>query len=206
MYPNPSQNGAPIPLDYLNQISPQAPKKQVFRFDLTHIIIIGLILVVVVSILALILNSTGGGKKELLEQLSARLTATEIVVNDAQPKLKSSELRSLNSNLKIYMTNTNRDIIAPLSAAGISATKISKSVTAAESIDELSSRLEDARLNGVFDRTYAREMTYQLGTILTLLNQNYKNNNDPELRTFLKTSYDNLKTTQESFANFTSPS
>lgn len=166
-------------------------------------IIIGVALVVLVSILAIVVNGIAGGKKEPLEQLAARLNATQVVVNNAQVNLKSSELRSLNSNLKLYMTNTNRDITAPMLSAGVNTAKLSKSVINAESTTALSARLEDARLNAVFDRTYAREMAYQLGTIMTLINQDYKTTSNAQLRTFLKSAYDNLKPTQDSFANFT---
>ncbi|MBC7564991.1 hypothetical protein H7100_02035 [Candidatus Saccharibacteria bacterium] len=193
-----------LPTDYLNQIAPQAPKKAMFSFGIKQILILGLGLVVLVSILAIVVNSFAGGKQEPLERLSASLTSTQTVVDSAQPNLKSSELRSLNSNLKLYMTNTNRDIAAPLLSAGVGGKKISKSIAASESTTDLSARLEDARLNAVFDRTYAREMAYKLGTLMTLMNQIYTSTGNAELKTFLESAYKNLKPTQESFANFTS--
>lgn len=164
---------------------------------------IGGALVVLVIILAVIVGNITGAKRDPLEHLSARLTATQTVVAAAQPNLKSSELRSLNSNLNLYMTNTNRDITAPLTSAGINVKKLSKSIVASESTTDLSARLEDARLNAVFDRTYSREMAYQLGTLMTLMNQIYKSTNNAQLKTFLESAYTNLKPTQESFANFT---
>jgi len=196
--PTPSE----LPSDYLNQIAPQAPKKQLFQFGLKQLILIGIALVVLVSVLAIIATNIGGSQKEPLQRLAVRLTATQAVVTSAQPNLKSSELRSLNSNLKLYMTNTNRDITPSLVAAGIETEKPDKKIVALESTATMSGRLEDARLNAVFDRTYAREMAYQLGTIMTLMSENYNSTSDPALKTFLKSAYDNLKPTQESFANF----
>jgi predicted outer membrane protein len=199
--PVPGQPYAPV--DYLNQIAPQGPKKPLFTFGIKQLVMIGGALVVLVIILAAIVGSITGGKKDPLEHLSARLTATQAVVSAAQPNLKSSELRSLNSNLNLYMTNTNRDITAPLTSAGINVKKLSKSIVTSESTTALSARLEDARLNAVYDRTYAREMTYQLGTLMTLMNQIYKSTSNAQLKTFLESAYTNLKPTQESFANFT---
>lgn len=202
---NPNQQvppQAPLPSDYLNQIAPQGPKKSLFSFGIRQMIMIGVGIVVLVIILSVVVGAISGGKREPLESLAARLTATEIVITDSQDNLKSSKLRSLNSNLKLYMTNTNRDIAAPLLAAGVNTTKLSKTIIAKESTAAMTARLEDARLNAVFDRTYAREMTYQLGTLLTLMSQAYNGTSNAELKTFLKTSYDNLKPTQESFANF----
>jgi len=202
--PYPTQPPSPsgVPVDYLNQIAPQAPKRPMFTFGIKQLLMIGAALVILVIILAVVVGSITGGKKEPLERLSTRLTATQSVVSAAQPNLKSSELRSLNSNLNLYMTNTNRDIAEPLKAAGITTKNLSKSIVASESTTALSARLEDARLNAVFDRTYAREMAYQLGTLMTLMNQTYKTTSSTSLKTFLKTAYDNLKPTQESFANF----
>jgi len=208
MYPNqqtpfpPSQ--APLPSDYLNQIAPQGPKKTGFTFGLKQIIIIGAALVILMIIISVVVGGVASSGKEPLERLAARYAATEAVAVASQPNLKSSKLRSVNSTLKLNMTNTNRDIAAPLLAVGVNTAKLSKSVIASEDTTELSARLEDARLNAVFDRTYAREMAYQLGTLLTLLEQIYSSTSDAELQTFLKTSYDNLKPTQESFANFSS--
>jgi len=197
--PTPSQN----PGDYLNQIAPQAPKKSVFTFGIKQLLIIGAALVLLVIILSVVVGALTGGKKEPLERLSARLTATQAIVTAAKPNLKSSELRSLNSNLDLYLTDTNREITAPLLSAGIDIKKLSKNIVASESTADLSTRLEDARLNAVFDRTYAREMAYQLGTLITLMSQTYNSTSNAELKTFLKSAYDNLKPTQESFANFT---
>lgn len=205
MYPNqPTPPQAPLPTDYLNQIATQVPKKSMLHFGMRQIIMIGAALVILVIILSVVMNSIASGKREPLEHLSARLTATQAVVTNAQVNLKSSKLRSLNSNLKLYMTNTNRDITAPLLAAGVDTKKLSKNIVVAESTTALSARLEDARLNAVFDRTYAREMTYQLGTLMTTMNDIYKSTSNAELKTFLKTSYDNLKPTQASFSNFSS--
>ncbi|RWZ78421.1 MAG: hypothetical protein EOT05_01520 [Candidatus Microsaccharimonas sossegonensis] len=205
--PAPTPTPLPVegyaPVDYLNQIAPQETKRPPFTFGIKHLLVIGGGLIVFVIILAIIVNSLAGGNKTSLERLSARLIATQTVVSAAQPNLKSSELRSLNSNLNLYLTNTNRDITAPLTSAGINVTKLSKSIVTSESTSALSARLEDARLNAVFDRTYAREMTYQLGNIMTLMNQIYKSTNNVQLKTFLESAYNNLKPTQASFANFT---
>lgn len=203
MYPNQPPTPTNLPVDYLNQISPQAPKKPKFSFGIKQIIMIGAVLIVLVIILAVIVNGIASSGQAPLERLSARLTATQTVATSAQRNLKSSELRSLNSNLKLYLTNTNRDIAAPLLLAGVDGTKLDTTILAAESTAALSARLEDARLNGVFDRTYAREMTYKLGQTMTLMDQIYKSTSNIKLKTFLQSAYSSLKPTQASFANFT---
>jgi len=56
-------------------------------------------------------------------------------------------------------------------------------------------RLEVGRLNAKFDSTYAREMTYQVATILALLQQLYSAGAGPQTQAFLKTAYNNLEPT-----------
>lgn len=209
MYPNqqPQQPApTPPPIDYLNQIAPQQPKKPLFTFGIKQLIVIGVILVVLVIVIASVANSIASSKRGPLEHLAARLAATQTIAENAQPNLKSSELRSLNSNLKLYLTNTNRDVAAPLLSADIKVNKLSKDVLKDESTAALAGRLEDARLNAVFDRTYAREMAYQLGTLMTLMNQIYNSTGNTQIKTFLQSAYSSLKPTQASFANFTAAS
>jgi len=198
----PQPTPTPPPLTYLDQIAPQAPKKQVFKPGLRLVIIIAIALVVLVSILSIVVTSISTGQRRPMQQLAARLESTATVVDGAQKSLKSSQLRSLNSNLDIYLTDTNREIGAPLLAAGVNTAKISDSIKEKESSTELASRLEDARLNAIYDRTYAREMTYLLDTILTLMKQIYSSTSNEELKAFLTAAYTNLQPTQKSFSEF----
>ncbi len=194
----------PVPSspNYLDQIAPQAPKKDLFKIGPKLMILVLGIIILLVGIMAFAFNASNTAKKKPLETLYARLTTTETIATAAQTKLKSSELRSLNSNLKIYLANTNRDVADPLLAAGINVSKISKTVTDAESPDAINARLEDARLNAVYDRTYAREMAYQLDTLITLMKQIYKSTSSTKLKEFLQATFDSLEPTQKSFEAF----
>ena len=199
MYPN-QQQPPTYSVDYLNQIAPQAPKK---RFLGKKEIIIAAILaglVVIVGLLALVINLGAGSDPS--QQLAARLITTQKIVDDAQPKLKSTELRTLNSNLGIYLTNTNRDIVAPLASVDIDIKKLDGSIVSAEAGTDITDRLEDARLNATYDRTYAREIAYQLATIVALMRQIYESTNSESLKTFLENAYTNLEPTQKSFEDF----
>jgi len=203
MYPDqPQQSPQQTPYDYLNQIAPQAPKKSLFHLGLRQVILLGAALVLVVIIFAVIINAAVAGKGSSLEHLSVRLANTGTIADSSQVNLKSSKLRNLNSNLRIYITNTNRDIAAPLKLAGIDSKKINANVVSQESTKALAARLEDARLNAVFDKAYAREMAYQLGNTMTLMTKAYNSTKSTSTKTFLSAAYDSLKPTQEGFANF----
>lgn len=190
----------PLSTDYLDQIAPQ-PKRR-FSLDKKQWIILGGIgAVVVVLILAIIIGSMSSSTKPT-ETLAARLESTATVVDDAAGKIKSSSLRALNSNLKIFLTNTIRDIKTPLQKDGVDINKLDKDVVKKESSDKMLATLEDARLNARYDRIYAVEMAYRLDTIVTLMQQIYKNTNNQALKTFLDSAYNNLEPTQKQFANF----
>lgn len=195
---NPNQPSYSV--DYLNQIAPQAPKRRGLSHKQTILAIAGGFAVLLVIMLSIIVTSSGSKKPE--QHLAARLLSTETIVGGAQGKLKSTQLRTLNSNLSIYLTNTNRDIAAPLLKGGIDVTKLDKKVIASESGKTITDKLEDARLNADFDRTYAREIAYRLETITLLMKQLYGSTSSKSFKTFLDNAYTNLEPTQKQFADF----
>lgn len=200
MNPDEQPQLPPLTADYLDQIAPQ-PKSILNLSRKQWLVLGGLGIAVLVLILAIIIGILTGNTKPT-EKLAARLESTNVVVDDASSKIKSSSLRALNSNLKIYLTNTIRDIEAPLKKSGVNIDKLDKSVVKSESSDEMLATLEDARLNARYDRIYATEMAYRLDTIVTLMQQIYKNTNNKDLKAFLDGAHSNLKPTQKQFANF----
>lgn len=166
---NPS-NGQ-TPLDYLNQIAPQAPKKPLFELNLRNVILASLVALGVIIGLVMIIGALTSGSKEPWQRLSARLDATAVIADSASTKIKSSELRSVNSTLKLYVSNTKRELAAPLAALDIQPTKLPENILQEESSELIMSRLEDGRLNAKYDTTYSREMSYLIATILALLEQ-----------------------------------
>ncbi len=204
MYPNDDQQppSAPEPsIDYLNQIAPKQPGvKQLFSQKRT-IILVALLGAVILSIGLLILNSVLGNSKPT-ETLAAQLVAADNISSDANSKIKNSQLRATNSNLTIYLTNTIRDIDKHLSNQGVKMNKLNKSVVDEQKESETLSELEDARLNATYDRSYAREMSYRLETMLASMRKIHGSTRNTELKNFLQVSYDNLEPIQQQFADF----
>jgi hypothetical protein len=178
---NPEQNQYPV--DYLNEIATQQ-KKPVVSNKLVIGLIAGFILVVIVAALAL---SSGGstGPTQKMQTLSARLVTLQKTSSSAQRTIKSGNLRSINSNLTLYLTNTNRDIVEPLANNKVDVKKIDKAIETKEKGEALTKKLEDARLNATFDRIYAREMTYQLETVAVLMKDIYDSTGSKSLKEFL---------------------
>lgn len=195
------QNGQ-TPLDYLNQIAPQAPKKQLFTLNLRTILLgAGAVVVLIIAIVG-ISNALSGSSKAPWQQLGARIDVTTEVVDGATKHIKSSQLRSINSDLKLYLSNTRRDITAPLKSLDINPEKMPKDIIAAEKSTGITERLEDGRLNARYDTTYAREMKYQVATILSLLQKLYTTNVGPQTKATLQVAYDNLLPTYTTLSEF----
>lgn len=190
MDPN-NQNQYNYSIDYLNEIASQPPQKS--KKDKLFPFIIGGGVVLVIIAVLLMAFSSGGGPKEKMQTLAARLITLQKISSDTQKNLKSGSLRSTNSNLTIFLTNTNRDIVDPLAKNNIDVKKLDSAITTKEDGSALTQKLEDARLNAVLDRTYASEMTYQLKTVAVLLQEIYDGTNSKSFKDFLEATNTNLQ-------------
>lgn len=196
---NPQQS----PLDYLNQIAPTQTKSSgLFGSKLMLFALIGVVAVVLVIILSVVLSSAANAKKESWAQLAVKLDTVSSVSESSTSKLKSSQLRSANSTVKIFSTNTKRDLTPYLTANGYDAKKLPPALVAKEAASGINDRLEQGRLNAKYDSTYAREMAFELGNVLALLQKLYNQSAKPETKEYLSQTYDNLKPTQETLAGF----
>lgn len=190
------------PIDYLNSIA-AAPEKANKKGDMLFFGALIAIVLVALSIGMFTLLGSGASSADDMARLSVRLSNLQAVADASQKNIVSSKLRGTNTSLSLTLTNAARDIAEPLVAEGADPKKISGSITSSESLDTLSETLEDARLNAVFDRTYAREMNYQLETTLALLGQIESTAKKDATRTYASTTKNNLQPLQKQFAEFT---
>lgn len=202
MYPD--NNPPQAPIDYLNQIAP-APKKPGLNMRALAIVVVGIGLVLAALIgFMMFISANADGPKKSTVVLTARMQAMQEVANKSQKNIKSSTLRGINSNLIIFLTNANRDIAAPLAASGLDIEKIDKAVIAKEKADPITKDLEDARLNAIFDDTYAREMSYKLTTVSLLMEQIYSSSKSKSMKEFLITTDENLQPIKQQLDEFNS--
>jgi hypothetical protein len=203
MYPNQDQHQYSI--DYLNEIAPQEKKPGLDNKKFLMLVGGGLLVAIIVGIIVLS-SGSGPGPTQKMQTLAARLTTLQKISTTAQKNIKSSSLRGTNSNLTIFLTNTNRDIVGPLLTNGVDAKKVDSKITAAEKGEALSKTLEDARLNAVFDRKYPREMNYQLGAIQALMEDIYASTNSKSLKDFLTATNKNMQPIKKQLEDFTAAS
>jgi hypothetical protein len=198
---NPNENQQPsVPTDYLNQIAPK-PTIRIGNITQNKPIFFGGIAIILLVIIILAGSILAGGNRSS-EQLAVSLITTETATTDATSKIQSSQLLSFNSNLNIYLINTIREIESVLAKNNVSTSNLNSTAKSDKTNVKLLAKLEDARLNATYDRTYAREMAYRLDTILTLMRQIYTSTSDSSLKTTVENAYNDLIPTQRQFADF----
>ncbi len=201
MYPDPNTQA---PIDYLNQIAPQPQKPGLNKGALFGVIALIVIVLGIVASFLVFISGTASGPKTAMVTLAARMQAMQDVSDKAQKNIKSSQLRSINSNLKVLLTDANRDIAAPLQKEEIDVVKLDKAVVAKEKADPITATLEDARLNATYDDTYAREMSFKLTTISLLMQQIYDQSKSKTIQDFLVEADGNLQPINEQLKAFNS--
>lgn len=202
MYPD--SNPTPAPIDYLNQIAPTPKKPGINKRTLVLVVVgIGIILALVAAFV-IFAGGKADGPTNATQTLAARLQQMQVIADKSQKNIKSSELRGININLIIFLTNANRDITTPLTASGIDSKKLDKTIVAKEKADPITADLEDARLNAVFDDTYAREMSYKLKTVSLLMEDIHSRTKSKSMEKFLLDTDENLQPIKEQLDTFNS--
>ena len=198
---NPTDN-QPDTGSYLDQIAPKSTKSSILSNRKPALLFSILGVLALITLLLMVFVQLTKGSTDTTEQLAAKLTSIKSTVDESTNKLKNSKIRAVNSELKLYLTNTLRDFGPILEKENIDIKKMDPKVLKSESNERLLETLEDARLNAVFDRTYAREMSYQLELALNLMTKIEKNSKTAELKSFVQNAKTNLAPIQEEFELF----
>lgn len=189
------------PTNYLDTIAAQ-PQVKTVNPMLLWVMIGGVLVFVVVVMMAVL--SAGGGSVNKLTRFGARMNNLQTVSTESQEKIKSGNLRTLNSSLGLVLTNANRDLKEPFAAMDIKIDNEKErtvAIVAAET-EELNQRLEDARLNSIFDRTYAREISFYVKSLRTEMREIYSSTKSEDLKEILETTDANLSPLLTGFSDF----
>lgn len=202
MQPNESQ--APLqsaPPTYLDQIAAQ-PTQPTMKPWLLWTLIGGVILAVAV-VGMLILNSGGPSQSERLTRFVYRVNALRQLSVDNAKNIQDSKLLATNAQLGSVLAGISQQSTDPLARNGIKELpKEPKNSLITAEYAKLRTKLDDARLNVVFDRTYSREVAYQLRTLRAEATVLYKNSRNESVKSYLETSDTNLKSLETQFADF----
>jgi uncharacterized protein (UPF0333 family) len=196
-------NQVEYPIDYLNQIAPEQKKPGMDGKWVLGLIGLGVVAVIFIAIFFL---SSGTSSTQKLQTLAARMQTLQKISDSAEKNIKSSSLRTTNSTLSIFLTNANRNIETPLKNNKVDAKKLDKSIVKKEDGSKVTAALEDARLNATYDRTYGREMSFQLDTLHNLMQDIYTSTKSKSLKEFLVSTDDNLTPIRKQLTDFNTTS
>ena len=203
-------------LDYLNQISasttPQPQQKSTgglfskkFIFIMSGLVV----LAILIMILGSILGKSNHKDKDAVERVSTRITNLMTITQDYGRITKSSNLRSLNASLYSTLNNTSVNLSPVMTTVYEINEETANADIAAEeeeNLNSLKSNLDYAKLNGLLDRTYSREITLQVSLLLSLEAEASERTKDTNIQNILNESYSNLSTLYTKFSEYSEAS
>ena len=189
-------------IDYLNEISQPIKTSNGPSIKLlVAVILIGIASVVLFAVMMLTARPSVNSDMVALNQ---RLTTLQTIAKKEHRYLRSSDLRSTNSSYQLFLANSLTSMEAPLETLGVDAKKVDKALVAKEADHSsgLTNKLEDSRLNAVLDRTYARDMAYELDVVRSMMKSIYGKTSSKSTKSFLEKSDANLAPIAKRFAEF----
>ncbi len=204
MYPDqqlPTPNQTPPPATYLDQIAAQPTATTLKPWQLWSFI--GGVLLLLIIVVVMLMNAGGSSQATQLTHFVYRVNALKVAANDNEKNIKNSHLVASNAQMQSILAGISQESNVILANNGVKKLpEVPKGALITTEFDKLSSKLDDARLNAVFDRTYAREIAYQLATLRAEIVALYTRSNSESTKAFLKTSDTNLEPLEKQFANF----
>ena len=205
--------------EYLNQISesskPVTTKGGKSGFNLSSLLhskffLIGAIAIVALILIMIIGAALGGNKKDLktdIIKLQLHVDGTSELVEEYQPYVKSSALRSHSASLSNILSKTSIDLGDYLTTKynyKKSSSKEDKNLAteAATEKDALNNELFTAKINGNLDRIYAHKMAYEISKFMNEESSIYNATNDGTLQALLSQSYSSLENLYSNFNDF----
>ncbi len=192
-------------IDYLNQISappprPSGPPK--------WLVLGGIVVFVLILIFgAIMVLNSGESGDEKAQKIVLRVGTLKTIATDQQKNLRDPNLRNINSTLILLLTSAETNASSSLASAGIAtdSKKIPASITAKEEtfMASLTSVLENGRLNATLDRTYPREVAYQLRLLLNDLSALKKTTKSQILKIYADTTTTDLTPIIKKLSDFT---
>ena len=138
-----------------------------------------------------------------LSRIYLRASSLNEMVTSYNSSVKSSSLRASGASLSVLLTELSTSSASSLDTLyGLKSDKLSLSAEDSALLDKSTTALESARLNGILDRAFASEMSYQISHLLILEDLALSKSSDPAVSSYLESSRSSLTTLQSSFSNF----
>lgn len=190
------------PLDYLNSIA--APQRTATVSPLKLWGFIGGALLLVAIIFITLINLAGGSSptdKFILYQY--RLTQVSTIAKNDAKLIKSSDLRALSGSMNTILVGALSESNDQLSHFGLKKSKDpAKNAPIVEEFTDLTTKLENADLNNNFDQVYAREMAYQMASLVAEINAIEKASHSSKVKASFETAKKNIEPYIDQYNDF----
>ncbi|MCA9341619.1 hypothetical protein KC952_03750 [Candidatus Saccharibacteria bacterium] len=198
--PNQSQSyDQGLDASYLDQIAAPAQQKIMNPFILWGLI--GGALLIVIIFIMVLFSSGQPSSAQRMNNFLFRVDALNSLVKDSQKTIRNPKLHTANGSLSSILTSIQTETTKFLNKSGSSDKKVrlkppKGSPILAEYI-QINKKIDEARLNAIFDRVYAREVAYQIAKLRTEMVPIYKDTSSKKIREFLENSDKDLKALSE---------
>lgn len=192
-------------IDYLNKLAgTTTPTKTVAPANQKMILIgVGIFLALSLSALLLVFANQQGPTSTSTERvLYTTIFNNSEIADEASKNIKSSQLSSLNTSYHGQLVNDLSAMSQPLAKRGIDAKELGKAAKKAAAFEETLQKLEDARLNAIYDQTYAAELDYQLRSIIMLMEKVEKLSGNKAMVEYVKKGKSNYTTIQDGLKEY----
>lgn len=203
-------------LEYLKHISASnrpAPKNtasSLFSSPIFKIAIIGIVLFILLAAFGIMMGSLNTKPTELTEQLYLRTNSLQDAVSEYTPSLKSSQLRAIGTSLSTILSSTSTQLNTYLASNSNDQKNYQPNETnqTTESLfaENLNTSLNNAKLNGLLDRTYENFIDLQVSLLLSQTSQLLARTKDATLINILTNFESSLSAIHASFESYSSPS
>lgn len=202
-------------LEYLNQISQSnrpVKTKEGFGLNWRTVlkILIGVVMLLTILTSIIVVSNAGSSRNvDLTKQLYTRITNVNKIISAYNPKLKSSQLRSVNYSLSGTLTATSTQLetyLKYIDSGSKDPLALSSKVAEEETATNknVNAILYDAQLNGILDRTYLTQIHLQVSLMMTMASEIASRDKDPALLEIINSFYTNLSTIEQTLDNYTS--
>jgi hypothetical protein len=198
----PGNPNSQYPIDYLNQLA--GANSSTTQFN-PKIVIGGIVgfLITALAVLFLVFNNGGGpvGPKPE-ETLYKTIVDTAQITNDSKRKISSNKLVSINSSLNIVLLNSITGMTDPLQKSGLEAKKLESAAKKEKAFEKPMAKLEDARLNAIYDRAYVREIDFKIQSMLLLIEKINKMSTNKSLKDYLGKTKPDIEKVKDELDDF----
>lgn len=182
---DPSFRGLPAPV-------PKAIKTKRFDPKIIFLFIGGVLLAAAMTVIFVVMSENDSRYNTL--RLSWRLDNLNQMLKTSQDNTQSSNMRKLNSEISVLVTGDYNEIVKLLPASKIDPKAKEYREAERTRAADLMSKLNTARVNGVFDREYKPVLRAELLEAQKLAERVRKASSNKDLRTALETFSDHINT------------